>query len=183
MSGTLALGFIAALGAGLLLSSSLRNRSFSELLKGITSPNEGAKAEAFGEGEPAAVSGTPLTGNKAKFAAAFAKITGLSPQVVAAWLNHEQGSSTVEGGNNWLNVETGGAGGGSGPYGDTAREVERMSPEAAATYTAEWLKRYQPEILAAAGRGADAEVKAIEQSGYAASKYGDQPTHTFLGAA
>jgi hypothetical protein len=194
MSGgtTLALAFGAVALAGLLLSSGLRNRSLGELLRGITSPNPEQLGEALGGGEAQAATGAAagtgataghLTGSKRSFASALQQATGLDPRVIAAWMNHEQGSSTVEGGNNWLNVETGLAGGGEGPHSGSAREMERKSPQAAAQATAAWLRKNQPGILAARGHGTAAEVNAITHSGFAGSHYGYESAQTFLAAA
>lgn len=129
----------------------------------------------------APASGTGFKGNKSAFANAFTKLTGLSEQVVKAWMNHEQGNSTVEGGNNWLNIEADARG--AGIHSPIAQETERLSPAAAALATAKWIARNQPSILAARGKGVDAEVLAIENSGFAASKYGGVSPHEFLSAA
>lgn len=185
-SALLVLGFTSVLAAGLLLTSSLRNRSFGDVLKGITSPNEpatAATAVANVEGAPAGSSKPSSNPNKNSFAAFLAHYTGLNITTVRAWLNHEQGSSTVEGGNNWLNVETGPRGSGSNQiYGPEAKYVESLSPKAAAKYTAEWIKRNTPAITQAAGHGSAAEVTAIEDSGFAASHYGNESPSSFLGA-
>lgn len=127
--------------------------------------------------------GSPITGNKGTFVQELAKLTGLNLNVVEAWANHEQGSSTVEGGNNWLNVETGGPGGGSGPDSPTAKYVERLSPRQAAAYTAEWLRKNIPSITASAGKTVAEQVAAIENSGYAESHYGHASADEFLSAA
>jgi hypothetical protein len=137
-------------------------------------PEKGSTPRAYG---------SPITGSKKTFASEFAKLTGLNSQVVEAWMNHEQGSTTVEGGNNWLNIETGEPGGGSGPYGPSAKGMERLSPEQAALATAQWIAKNQPQILAARGKGPGAEVQAIEDSGFAESHYGNVPASTFLAGA
>lgn len=191
-SALLVLGFASVLAAGLLLTSSLRDRSLGEVLKGITSPNEAeaskAQAVANVEGgsssaEPSG-SGTPSKDpNKNEFAVAFAHYTGLSLATVRAWMNHEQGESTVEGGNNWLNVEAGPRGEGSNQiYGPEAKYVESLSPTAAAKYTAEWIAKNTPSIVQSAGHGSSAEVTAIEDSGFAGSHYGNESPSTFLSA-
>lgn len=161
-------------------------KAFGTSLGNTTTNSAGGTVETRAPGAPASpyapAHGAALTGNKGQFAKALAGLTGLNSTVVNAWLNHEQGSSTVEGGNNWLNVETGGPGGGSGPYSPTAKYVERMTPVQAAAYTANWLRKNQPSILAARGQSAAAQVAAIENSGWAESHYGHEPAPAFLSA-
>jgi hypothetical protein len=120
-------------------------------------------------------------GSKAQFAEALARETRLPVNFVQAWMNHEQGSSTVEGGNNWLNIETGMPGGGSGPHGASAQEVERMSPQQAAKTEAKWLQHNLPSILGA--KSPEDAVRKLESSGYAESHYGYESPSSFLGSA
>jgi hypothetical protein len=104
------------------------------------------------------------------FGAQLATETHLSPGVIGKWEAHEQPmGSSVEGGANWLNVETGEPGGGSGPHGPSAQYMEKLSTAQAAKATAEWLKRNTPGIIRAAGKGEAAEIAAIEGSGFAQS--------------
>lgn len=186
-SATLVLAFGTVLVAGILLTSALRGRSIGEILHGITSPHpEEAQAALGNEPENAPPGGGSPSKNPDKdvFTATLASLTGLSLQTVRAWANHEQGDSTVEGGNNWLNVEAGPRGSGSEQiHGPEAKYVESLSARNAAKYTAEWLKHYQPGILAAAGHGSSAEVTAIEDSGFAGSHYGNESPSVFLSAA
>jgi hypothetical protein len=143
-----------------------------------------AKAAKFGgsgsmaDAGPAGKLGPP---NKTEFARYLAEYTGLSSQFLLAWINHEQGASTVEGGNNWLNVETGEPGGGSGPYGASAKWVERHTPKQAAMIESQWLRANLPQLLNA--RSAAEAVEILEHSGYAESHYGNQSPATFLSAA
>jgi hypothetical protein len=118
--------------------------------------------------------------NKQEFAKYLAEYTGLPVKFLGAWINHEQGNSTVEGGNNWLNIETGGPGGGSGPYGATAKWAERHSPKQAALIEAEWLKHNLPQLLRA--KSASEAVSILENSGYAESHYGNESPEKFLSA-
>lgn len=180
-SALLVLGFGSVLLAGLLLTSSLRNRSLSEVLDGLTSPSTAVAQETLGANLSGTVAGTGGTaGDQKAFGKAFASYTGLSLPVVEAWLLHEQppGSPSEPGSNNWLNVQ----------YTDSGPNAEyfniaKLPPKAAAKATAEWL-RQQPGlsgILASAGRGAAAEVAAIEGSGWASSHYGNESASAFLG--
>lgn len=130
-----------------------------------------------------ATKGTKPPSNKSLFVKELAKLTGLKRSVVEAWVNHEQPDSTVGGGNNWLNVETGGPGGGAGPSSGTADYVEGLSPQRAAAYTAAWLRRNQPTIIDARSKSAGEQVEAIEQSGFAETHYYHQSPELFLSAA
>jgi hypothetical protein len=187
-SALLVLGFASVLTAGVLLTSSLRNRSLGEVLKGITSPNEAtshAQAVANVEGAPESVSssgakGGGTAGDQKQFGEAFAAATGLSPAVVNAWLLHEQppGSPATPGSNNWLNIQYTD----SGPNA-TYFQIAKLSPRAAGRASAEWLRK-QPGlsgILQSAGHGESAEVTAIEDSGWASSHYGNESPSAFLG--
>jgi Peptidase M15 len=118
--------------------------------------------------------------NKNAFARYLAQYTGLSDRFLGAWINHEQGSSTVEGGNNWLNIETGEPGGGSGPYGASAKWVERHNPQQAAQIEAVWLRKNLPQILRA--KSATEAVEILEASGYAESHYEHESPEAFLSA-
>lgn len=120
--------------------------------------------------------------SKAQFVQYLAAYSGLAPSTVAAWANHEQGSSTVGGGNNWLNVETGPRGG-EGPHSAEANYVESLSPQQAAAYTAGWLKKNQPGIAATAGKPAVDQASAIINSGWAASHYNHEAPSSFLSSA
>jgi len=84
-SALLVLGFASALGAGLLLTSSLRNRSFGEVLKGITSDASatGAQAVTAVEGTPAPAASTSLPAAAKRELETLAHEKGWS---VSAWL-------------------------------------------------------------------------------------------------
>lgn len=112
-------------------------------------------------------------GTQTEFAKYFASYTGLAPRVVEAWLLQEQppGSPAKPGSNDWLNIETG-PHGGSGVGSAEESYVAKLSPKAAAEYSASWLKANQPSIAGAAGKGEKAQAEAIVNSGWAASKYG-----------
>ena len=125
---------------------------------------------------PAGKLGPP---NKSEFVSWLSTYTGLPAKFLGAWVNHEQGSSTVEGGNNWLNIETG-YGPGSGPYSTSAKFVERHTPKQAAMIEAEWLRHNLPQLLRA--KNANEAVEILENSGYAESHYGNQSPQEFLSA-
>lgn len=126
-----------------------------------------------------------MAGVKAQkeFAKEFARVSGLNPSVVVAWMLHEQPpGQSAKGGNDWLNIEAGKRGG-SGPNSAEAGYVEGLTPAQAADYTARWIAENQPSILRARGKGTAAEVSAIESSGFAGSKYGNVSPEEFLSAA
>jgi hypothetical protein len=172
----------------LLLTSSLRNRSLGEVLKGVTSPNETAShAQAVADVESAPAAAQQITGgaggtagDQKTFGKAFAAATGLNIHVVEAWLLHEQppGSPATPGSNNWLNVQYTD----SGPNA-TYFNIAKLPAAAAGRASAEWLRK-QPglaSILQAAGHGESAEVTAIEDSGWASSHYNNESPSSFLG--
>lgn len=138
-------------------------------------------------GSTATGSGTPTAGtggtraDQVNFGNYLAKYTGLDPQFVQAWLLHEQGpgSPSYTGSNNWLNVGAVS----SNPSDWTAQywEIAVLGPQAAAKMTAEWLKVNQPSILAAVGQGPEAQVTALENSGWAAGHYNYESPAAFLG--
>ncbi len=183
-SALLTLGFASVLAAGVLLTSSLRGRSIGEVLKGITSPNVASAQAALGAEvppeEPATnTKGGGTAGSQKAFGKAFAAATGLSVSVVEAWLLHEQppGHPATPGSNNWLNVQYTD----SGPN-STYFNIAKLPPAAAGRASAAWLRK-QPglaSILHAAGHGSAAEVRAIENSGWASSHYGNVSPSSFL---
>jgi hypothetical protein len=200
------LSFTALLGpiAGVMAAVVLLKNPLEEVLgKGKTADqlaskvqSAGSKMEATAHNKEAqsvqeatgAVGGAPGQptgglphGDKAAFAQSLAAATGLPVNFLSAWMNHEQGSSTVEGGNNWLNMETGLPGGGSGPTGASAKYAERQTPQGAAQLEAKWLKQNLPQLLKA--HSATEAVQILEHSGYAESHYGNVSPSSFLSAA
>jgi hypothetical protein len=128
----------------------------------------------------------PLTSGQREFASRLAAQTGLDPQVISAWLLAEEsgGAATTrqsQGNNDWLNIG----------YTDSATYGSSDSiwsnPDSAADATAGWLKGqntvpgYGPAsagiraILTAAGQPPQAQVAAIQSSGWASSGYPDLP--------
>ena len=198
----IAIAFFALAAGAVLLIAGVKNASVAEAAQGKAkqaqhgSPTLDSLLSSLGGSAPASAASSsggapsipaagsrPMGANKAKFAELLAQHTGMSTRVIRAWLNHEQGATSVEGGNNWLNVETGGPGGGTGPYGATAKYVERLSLDAAALFTAQWLAHNQPSILESRGHGEAAEAQAIINSGWAESHYGYESPAAFLSAA
>jgi len=121
-----------------------------------------------------------------QFAARLATDTGLSPQVVSAWLLAEESgeaAQTREGAanNDWLNI--GYTDGGTYGSGDSVWS----DPVTAADATAGWLQGQSTipgygtasagvqNILATAGQAPEAQIAAIQQSGWASSGYPDLP--------
>lgn len=120
-------------------------------------------------------------GDQQEFGEAFANYTGLSLPVVESWLIAEQphGTPATPNSNNWLNVQYTDSGPNAEYY-----DIAKLSPKGAAKATAEWLRK-QPGlsgILASAGRGPAREVRAIEDSGWASSNYGNESISAFLAA-
>jgi hypothetical protein len=172
MGHELPLAFALTLAAGVLITSALRGRSVSEVLRGITSQT-GTQAEAGQaiEGNPPAPTMSPGGGTRGAqkiFARHFAADTGLSLGIVERWLLAEQppGSPSAPGSNNWLNVQYTS----SGPNAEYWR-IARLPVRQAAAATAAWMRKNQPSIAAAAGKGSAAEEAAIVNSGWAGSHY------------
>lgn len=127
-----------------------------------------------------------LTAGQRTFATQLAAETGLNPQVVAAWMLAEQSggaarSRETAGNHNWLNIGYTD----SGTYGNTASVWS--DPASAAHATAGWLKGEDTvdgygrassgvqSILNSAGQSAEAQVQALQRSGWASSGYPDLP--------
>lgn len=127
-----------------------------------------------------------LTAGQRTFATQLAAETGLNPQVVAAWMLAEQsgGAATsreAAGNHNWLNIGYTD----SGTYGNTASVW--ADPASAAHATAGWLKGEDTvdgygrasagvqSILNSAGQSPEAQVQALQRSGWASSGYPDLP--------
>jgi hypothetical protein len=133
-----------------------------------------------------AASGQLTTGQQ-QFATQLASDTGLSSQVISAWLLAEEngGAAAARQGasnNDWLNIGyTDG-----GTYGSA--DSVWSDPTAAANATAGWLQGQNTipgygtasagvqGILATAGQSPEAQIAAIQQSGWASSGYPDLPS-------
>jgi hypothetical protein len=134
---------------------------------------------------PASASGQMTTGQQ-QFASRLAADTGLDPGVVSAWLLAEENGSAAssrQASNNhdWLNIGYTD----SGTYGSS--DSIWSDPTAAADATAGWLKGQNTipgygtasggiqAILSTAGQTPQAQIAAIQNSGWASSGYPSLP--------
>jgi hypothetical protein len=135
---------------------------------------------------PPAAAGKMTTGQQA-FASRLAADTGLDPSVIGAWvLAEENGSAAAsrqsQNNNDWLNIgytDSGTYGSGDSIWSD---------PTGAADATAGWLKGQNTipgygkasggiqAILSTAGQAPQAQLSAIQHSGWASSGYPDLPS-------
>jgi hypothetical protein len=134
---------------------------------------------------PAGAAGQMTTGQQ-QFASRLASDTGLDPGVIGAWLLAEENGSAAASrqaanNNDWLNIgytDSGTYGSGDSIWSD---------PTAAADATAGWLKGQNTipgygtasggiqAILSTAGQGPQAQIAAIQNSGWASSGYPSLP--------
>jgi hypothetical protein len=173
----LALAFGAVLVGALVATSGLRNRTLSEVVEGVTGPKAQAAASAPsaeaaaspGGGGGGGAPGGGTAGAQKSFGQALARYTGLNPGIVEKWLLAEQppGSPSKPGSNNWLNVQFTD----QGPNGEYYR-IAKLSPDAAAKATAQWMAHNQPSILHASTGSPAQQEAAIVNSGWASNKYG-----------
>jgi hypothetical protein len=127
-----------------------------------------------------------LTSGQQQFASRLAAQTGLSTPVVSAWLLAEESGGAAQsrqaaGNNDWLNIGYTD----SGTYG-SADSVWR-DPTTAADATAGWLKGQNTipgygtassgiqAILGTAGQSSQAQIAALQHSGWASSGYPSLP--------
>jgi hypothetical protein len=127
-----------------------------------------------------------LTSGQAEFASRLASQTGLDPNVIAAWLLAEESGSAATSrqsanNNDWLNIGYTD----SGTFGSS--DSIWSNPDSAADATAGWLKGQNTipgygtasagirAILRTAGQSPQAQIAAIQQSGWASSGYSDLP--------
>ena len=127
-----------------------------------------------------------LTAGQQQFASRLASQTGLDPGVISAWLLAEESGDAAKsrqaaGNNDWLN--TGYTD--SGTYG--ASDSIWSNPVSAADATAGWLKGqntipgYGPAsagiraVLGTASQGPQAQIAALQHSGWASSGYPGLP--------
>jgi hypothetical protein len=134
---------------------------------------------------PTGATGQMTTGQQ-QFASRLAADTGLDPGVVSAWLLAEENGSAASSrqaahNNDWLNIgytDSGTYGSGDSIWSD---------PTAAADATAGWLKGQNTipgygtasggiqAILSTAGQTPQAQIAAIQNSGWASSGYPSLP--------
>jgi hypothetical protein len=134
---------------------------------------------------PAAAAGKMTTGQQ-QFASRLAADTGLDPGVIGAWLLAEENGSAAASrqsanNNDWLNIGYTD----SGTYG--AADSIWSNPSTAADATAGWLKGQNTipgygrassgiqGILTTAGQTPQAQIAAIQHSGWASSGYPSLP--------
>src|SRR5262249_52963320 len=130
---------------------------------------------------PTGSAGQMTTGQQ-QFASRLAADTGLDPGVIGAWLLAEENGSAASSpqaanNNDWLNIGYTD----SGTYGSS--DSIWSDPTAAADATAGWLKGQNTipgygtasggiqAILSAVGQGPQAQIAAIQNSGWASSGY------------
>ena len=123
-----------------------------------------------------------LTTDQQQFATRLAADTGLSPQVIAAWMLAEESGGAAQSrqsanNNDWLNIGYTD----SGTYGSS--DSIWSNPITAADATAGWLKGQDTipgygraaagiqAIMQTAGQSPQAQMSAIENSGWASGGY------------
>jgi hypothetical protein len=156
--------------------------SFSSQLAGAL-----GTAPATATGSLPAQAGTMLTSAQQTFASRLAADTGLDSGVVSAWLlAEESGGAAVSrqaaNNNDWLNIGYTD----SGTYGSA--DNIWADPTAAADATAGWLKGQNTipgygtassgiqAILSTAGQAPEAQISALQNSGWASSGYPSLPS-------
>jgi len=125
-----------------------------------------------------------LTSGQQQFASSLSADTGLNPGVVTSWLLSEESGSAAQsrqsaGNNDWLNVGYTG----SGTYG--ASDSVWSDPTTAASATAQWLQGQDSisgygtassgiqSIMASVGQTPQAQIAALQNSGWSSSGYPD----------
>jgi peptidoglycan DL-endopeptidase CwlO len=182
-------------GAGLsdaIGSTETGDADFGSTLSSTATPSAlGAISSALGT-TPATTAlptgaGSLLTSNQQQFASTLAADTGLNPAVVSAWVLAEESGSAAQtrqaqNNNDWLNV--GYTDGGSYGTSDTIWS----DPVSAANATAGWLKGQSTipgygaagsgveSILQTVGQTPEAQITALQQSGWASSGYPNLPS-------
>lgn len=176
------------LGAGVAIAYLVAENGLGGLSGGSGSAPAGA---TDGAGSTSASTGTLSTNAKAQlttdqqqFAAQLASQTGLSVNVISGWLLAEESGAAAQArqaanNNDWLNIGYTGA----GTYGST--DDIWSNPITAADATAAWLHGQNSipgygtasqgiqNILSTAGQSVQAQISAIQGSGWAGSGYPD----------
>ena len=128
-----------------------------------------------------------LTSGQQQFASRLAAQTGLDPSVISAWLLAEESggaaqSRQAQNNNDWLNIGYSD----SGTYGSA--DSIWSNPVTAADATAGWLKGQDTipgygtassgiqGILSTAGQPASVQISALQNSGWASSRYPSLPS-------
>jgi hypothetical protein len=185
-----AAGPAGAAGSGASGSSGSGSGSFADALSQAQAPtmgvNQPAVAGGGGASLPAAAQ-SMLTSGQQQFASRLAADTGLDPRVITAWLLAEESGGAAQSrqsqnNNDWLNIG----------YTDSATYGSSdsiwSSPITAADATAGWLKGQNTipgygsassgiqAILQTAGQSPEAQVAALQHSGWASSGYPSLPS-------
>jgi hypothetical protein len=173
-------GSTGSTGASMSFSSQLSNA-----ITGTTATT-GTTAATGTTGLPSKA-GTMLTSAQQTFATRLAADTGLDSGVVSAWLlAEESGGAAVSrqaaNNNDWLNIGYTD----SGTYGSA--DSIWADPSAAADATAGWLKGQDTipgygaassgiqSVLSTAGQSPEAQISALQNSGWASSGYPSLPS-------
>jgi len=164
--------------------------SFASALAQAQATAQPAADVSSSSGAAAALSPTAqglLTSGQQQFAVRLAQDTGLNTQVIAAWLLAEESGGAAQSrqsanNNDWLNIGYTD----SGTYGSS--DSIWSSPVTAADATGGWLKGQDTipgygtasagirAILQTAGQSPQAQIAALQQSGWASSGYPDLPS-------
>jgi hypothetical protein len=176
----------ASAAPGLTSAPTTGASTFADALAQAQATRPAATAGAGATTLPAAAQGV-LTTDQQQFAARLAQDTGLDPGVISAWLLAEESGGAAQSrqsdnNNDWLNVG----------YTDSATFGSADSvwsdPITAADATAGWLKGQNTipgygtasagiqSILATAGSSPQAQIAALQGSGWASSGYPDLPS-------
>jgi hypothetical protein len=153
-----------------------------------TAPAAGTSfADALSQAQaPSTVADGRLTAGQQQFASRLAQRTGLDPKVIGAWLLAEESGGAAKSrqaanNNNWLNIGYTD----SGTYG--ASDSIWANPVTAADATAGWLQGQDTipgygrasagikAVLQTAGQPAQAQIAALQHSGWASSGYPSLP--------
>ncbi len=146
----------------------------------------GGASTTAGVSLPAAAA-SQMTAGQQQFAETLAADTGLNPGVVSAWVLSEESGSAAQsrqasGNNDWLNVGYTD----SGTYGSA--DATWSDPISAADATAGWLRGQGTipgygtagtqiqAILQTVGQSPDAQIAALQNSGWASSGYPSLPS-------
>jgi hypothetical protein len=176
-----------AAGAGVASAGSSGATSFAAALAQAQQTGAAADVSATGGAGLPAGAQSQLTSGQQQFASRLAAQTGLDPSVISAWLLAEESggaaqSRQAQNNNDWLNIGYTD----SGTYGSA--DSIWSNPATAADATAGWLKGQNTipgygtasagiqAILQTAGQSPQAQVAALQRSGWASSGYPSLPS-------
>lgn len=179
-----AVAFGALFGGAIVMEYGIRSFRNAHASSGSSSTST---ATTGATGATSSTSSGKLTSGQRTFANTLASETGLNANVIAAWLLAEESGAAATArqaanNNDWLNIgytDSGTFGGSDGIWSD---------PTTAAQATAQWLKGQDvipgygvassgiQAILHTAEQGPQAQIAAIQNSGWASSGYPDLPS-------